>query len=115
MLHSIIDDTRVALRVLNKTPGFAFVVVLTLAVGIGANTAIFSMLAGASRPRSLVGVGHAAVCLFSRGTSALVTREDEGASGAACPRPAHRSLTPPAHSARSTSAGSNSLARRAGT
>ena len=44
MLSSFADDTRVALRILSKSPGFALVVILTLAVRIGANTAIFSVV-----------------------------------------------------------------------
>ena len=43
-LESVLADLKLALRRLIKSPGFATTVLLTLAIGIGANTAVFSVV-----------------------------------------------------------------------
>ncbi len=46
-MEEFLTDSRLALRQLRKTPAFALVAVLTLGIGIGINTSIFSLVNGA--------------------------------------------------------------------
>jgi len=67
MIGSTLRDVRYAFRCLRRSPGFAGVTILTLALGIGATTAVFSVVNGVllkplpfEDPEELVGVWHSA-------------------------------------------------------
>ncbi|MBO0719804.1 MAG: ABC transporter permease [Blastocatellia bacterium] len=68
LIDSIVQDVRYGLRIQLKNPGFTFIAVLTLSLGVGANTAIFSLIDATllrmlpvRKPEQLLlfGAGHA--------------------------------------------------------
>ena len=75
-MTTLIQDVRYALRQLRKTPAFTVTVLLTLALGIGANAAIFTLVHAVllkslpvADPKMLVRVGDRNDCCVGSGTN----------------------------------------------
>jgi hypothetical protein len=78
MLESCYRDFTLGLRSLRRNPVFAITAILTLAVGIGANTVVFTLLYGlllressGARPGSLVRLGVASTTIDASRASSI--------------------------------------------
>ena len=78
-LETVLQDMRYGLRTLRRSPGFAAAAILTLALGIGANTAIFSVVHGVLLQSLPYGGGERLVRLMPQGAPGAEV-EDSGFS-----------------------------------
>ena len=75
-MQTLLQDLRYAVRQLRKSPGFTLTAIITLALGIGANTAIFTLVQGillrslpVADPSRLYRIGDTDDCCIDGGFS----------------------------------------------
>src|SRR5579871_2357821 len=74
-MNRLIQDVQYSLRQLRKAPGFTLTAILTLALGIGANAAIFTLVNAVlmknlpvADPKTLIRIGDTNECCVNSGT-----------------------------------------------
>jgi len=75
-VNSLLNDVRYAFRMIRNSPGFTIVAILTLALGIGANSAIFTLVHSVllrtlpvADPKTLIRIGDRDDCCVNSGTN----------------------------------------------
>src|SRR5579863_10165972 len=76
LVNSLLNDVRLDFRMIRNSPGFTIVAVLTLALGIGANSAIFTLVHSVllrtlpvADPKTLIRIGDRDDCCVNSGTN----------------------------------------------
>src|SRR6266571_2994648 len=92
MLQNLLQDVRYAFRQLRKSPGFAATAIVTLALSIGANTAIYSLFDQVLLRRLPVKDPKQLVVLESKGAETGMTNDHGGPQGSYFSYPMYKDL-----------------------